>query len=82
MENIPKLPVGYKRKSPMASKRKLRVMCELFEKYVDAQIDMVIISKGQIQDTNGGLYRVDIEKNTVQKVYRERYILEDRSDWD
>jgi len=56
----------------MSSKRKVRVMMELFEKYIDESIFLIDIENSCIQ-TKTTLYKVDISKNTIEKRNYDKY---------
>lgn len=56
------------RKTPLQSKRKVVVMMNLFERYVDEKIVSIEVETGLIKGENYE-YRVDIRNNKVSKVY-------------
>ena len=58
------------RKTPLQSKRNVVSMMNLFEKKIDEKILFINIVTGMIQ-TDKNLYRVDMTKNEVEKVYYE-----------
>ena len=60
------------RKTPKQSKRKVMVMMELFEKYVDEEIKSINISYNTIT-TPDNEYNVDIKNNKVSKIYPEPF---------
>jgi len=56
------------RKTPLQSKLKVVAMMELFEKCVDEKIVVINLSASEIV-TYYWAYRVDLSKNSVEKVY-------------
>ena len=47
-------------------------MINLFERFHDEEIKLITTS-GHIQTTDNKLYRVDLAKNSITRIYREEY---------
>ena len=56
------------RKTPLQSKRKVVNMMKLFEKYVDEPIVVINVRAYEIT-TYSHVYRVNLAKNSVMKVF-------------
>lgn len=55
------------RKTPLQSKNKIVTMVNLFEKYIDEKIIYIDIEHNSIQ-TDRNYYKVDIAKNSIEKI--------------
>lgn len=71
--------VSQKRKTLLQSKRKPRIMMELFESKIDDEIILIDVDNNRIQGKNG-CYKVDIKANKVEKMFRCQYQFVDRGD--
>ena len=57
------------RKTKMISKSKIVSMVNLFEQYVDEEIELIHPKLSQIWTESGKKYDVNIQKNKVEEIY-------------